>query len=191
MKKVYFIVIMAAVCVTLLFVSCASSPERKASIKGNPLESLDDLRGRWEASDGTGYEYPFEADGKTYLLVHFKFSDDTAMWQQYAADNKIDINELWDKRYSYISYVYNQKKPQIRADENGTQNGIKLQLDDNGHIIAGEIWLIPEKVLALNLHFFVITRDKTKFIENGEFHLMSSIFSTSLISSEGSVYEKQ
>jgi|WetSurMetagenome_2_1015567.scaffolds.fasta_scaffold35698_2 hypothetical protein len=155
-----------------------------------PLEpSLDDLRGHWEAIDGTWYEYPFISDGKTYLLFHIKATDDTELWFNYAGQHKMKISELWEKRYARAPEVYNSRVAFPVADGQGIQYGIRLE-SDNGRIYGNKEYLIPERILSVNLAFFKLSADKQRFIENGTFHLTSDFF-TDLHTADDIIYEKK
>lgn len=148
--------------------------------------SLEDLEGTWVSASGALYEYPFRADGRKYLRLAWKERDDTELWQTWAAKNNMDMQTLWQLRFSYLSEMYGQTLPD--SDVNGTQYGIKFSLR-GGRIYSRTEMLISERLLLVNLGFFRMSPDKDRFIENGSIHLASDKFDD--ISKGGSIYTKQ
>ena len=198
-----------AVCMTALL-SCASTPakpsagtvpppqvlETPSGEDGSPEEdgawafcsSIEDLRGIWECSDGTGFEYPFTADYRTYIRFYEAWQDVTAQWQDMALEQGITVDELWQKR----STIYAWQNPRTGkyasfpvADDGGVQRGVKFYRMA-GHVYVREECLITEFVLGKNLRYFLMAEDGERFKTDGTLHLLSSVFPD--MSGTGSVY---
>ena len=159
-----------------------------AQVGGNWKEaaSLADLEGLWESSSGSLYEYPFRADGKKYLRIAWKESDDTELWKDWARQQGYDMQTLWQIRFASLSGIYGQKIPV--ADANGSQYGLKISRR-NGRIYTRREMLISERLLLVNLQFFRLSPDRQSFIENGSIRLASDVFSD--LSKGGTIYRKK
>jgi len=189
------------VLLNIFFISCKTSaladskPSSELSEKPLaekaflPATSLDDLDGIWETADGNGFEYPFICDGRKYLRYYFRRTDDTWRWQRFAANHGIILSSLWQKRFACAPEVYEGRFMFPVADEQDMQYAIKI-VQENSHIYGSEQYLIPERILAGNLAFFVLSEDRKKCIENGTFHTMSTKF-PDIIAVDGAVYEKK
>lgn len=148
--------------------------------------SLEDLEGIWESASGALYEYPFKADGRKYMRLAWKEVDDTELWRDFAGKSGMDMQTLWQLRFSYLSEIYGQRLPD--SDENGTQYGIKLS-PRGGRIYSRTEMLISERLLLVNLGFFHLSPEKDRFIEKGSLRLASDKFSD--LSKGGGVYDKK
>ena len=137
--------------------------------------SLDQLAGKWETADGSGFEYPVEIDGKKYLKIYGVRTDDTDLWKKYAEQHHIRTAELWEKRYACAPAVYNSRYDFPAADRQDIQYGIKFGLE-SGNVYSREEYLVPERILAVNLSFFCMSDDKQMITEGSVFHLMSDMF---------------
>lgn len=157
-------------------------------VNGNwqPAKSLDDIAGIWECSNGFLYEYPFKIDGKKYMRIAWGETDDTRLWQSFAINKGYDLQTLWKIRFACLSDIYGENLPS--SDALGTQLGLKLK-NRNGRIYARKEMLISEKLLIVNLNFFVMSPSKESFIENGKIHLASDVFSD--LSKGGNIYRKK
>ena len=151
--------------------------------------NLADLEGRWESSNVSLYEYPFKAEGKKYLRVAWKETDDTVLWQNWAAQHDMDMETLWQMRYACLSDIYRQVLP--AADANGTQYGIKISRL-SGRILTRTEMLVSERLLLVNLGFFHLSPDRNSFIEQGSLRLASDVFSDlSKGGASGTIYRKK
>ena len=148
--------------------------------------SLEELEGLWESSSGSLYEYPFRVDGKKYLRLAWKESDDTARWQAWATKNGYDMQTLWKIRFACLSDIYGQPLPV--SDVNGTQYGVKLS-QRGGRIYVRREMLISERLLLVNLGFFRISPDKDSFNENGRIRLASDRFDD--LAKGGNIYRRK
>src|SRR5574344_372777 len=137
--------------------------------------SLDQLAGKWETADGSGFEYPVEIDGKKYLKIYGVRTDDTDLWKKYAEQHHIRTAELWEKRYACAPAVYNSRYDFPAADRQDIQYGIKFGLE-SGNVYSRAEYLVPERILAVNLSFFCMSDDKQMITEGSVFHLMSDMF---------------
>ena len=135
--------------------------------------TVDSLSGTWIAMDGTGYVYPFDVDGRRYLLYHGAWKEVSEEWQKIAAAQGIDMEHLWQKRYAIVYTFKEHVLPY--ADENGSQMGIKF-MRTAGHIYVRTDILVTELVFARNLPYFKLASDGRQFYEDGVFHLFSSSF---------------
>ncbi|MBQ9537992.1 MAG: hypothetical protein IJU95_01870 [Treponema sp.] len=149
-------------------------------------KSLVDLVGKWESSGDSIYEYPFKVDGKKYMRIAWSECDDTPIWKAYALKKGCDMQTLWQIRFSCISDIYGQNLP--IADANGTQYGIKLSQRD-GRIYSRREMLVSERLLLVNLGFFLISPDKDLFVEKGTLRLASDNFDD--LSSGGNIYRRK
>ncbi len=147
---------------------------------------LDELEGVWESSGGALYEYPFRADGRKYLRLAWRETDDTELWKGWAARNNMDMEDLWQVRFAYLSEIYGQTLPD--SDANGSQYGIKLSRR-NGRIYSRMEMLVSERLLPANLGFFRISPDKDSFTEKGFLRLASDKFND--LSKGGSIYNRR
>ena len=147
---------------------------------------LADLEGLWECSDGSVYEYPFKADGKKYLRIAWAESDDTGLWQDWAARAGYDMQILWQIRFACLSEIYGEQLPV--ADANGSQYGFKLSRRE-GRIYTRREMLVSERLLLVNLQFFRLSPDGQAFIENGSLRLASDSFPD--LSRGGNIYRKK
>jgi hypothetical protein len=158
-----------------LFFSCLSS--EISTKEWHPAQNLDELYGTWVSTKGE-YTYPLEIGGKKYLRFALVRTEDTQKWKEYAELNEIDLSDLWNKRFALSRSIYStpdKTENYPEADENGTQKGRKLFLEDE-KIYSREEILIPENILAINLNFFLIRKDGMSFREQGIFHLISQKF---------------
>ena len=148
--------------------------------------SLDDLEGVWESPGGALYEYPFRADGKKYLRLAWKETDDTDLWKDWADRNGMDMETLWKLRFAYLSEIYGQPLPD--SDAGGNQYGIKLSRRD-GRIYSRMEMLVTERLIPANLGFFRMSPGKDSFTEKGFLRLASDKFSD--LSKGGSIYNRR
>lgn len=155
-----------------------SDPYKK--IKFEPISSLDDLKGTWELN-GKFISYPITIDGIDYLQVKYPTTSDDSLWTTYAANHKIKLIDLWEKRFAAISDIYKKDSP--IADENGTQAGYKVRKlviygDYSGSFESNYYYLIPETIVQKNLQFFSKSADNKYLKESGSFRFYSSKFNT-------------
>ena len=177
-------------------------PQKKEETPPEPSKpwatasSLDDLYGVWSCGSGF-FEYPFQESGKKYLHIANNWQEDTQLWQEFADKNNTSLSEVWKMRYAVEKEVYtytaangkNYTTGFIRSDENGIQQGKKLKMDTNGRIFSRMEMLIPERLLVINLNYFLMSPDKTLFKENGTFRLASDVFDD--LPSIGNIYTKK
>lgn len=164
----------------------ASGGESENGSSWKAVTSLADLEGLWESSVGSLYEYPFRVDGRKYLRIAWRETDDTELWQSWAARQDMDMESLWQMRYACLSDIYGQKLPV--ADANGTQYGIKLSRL-SGRILARKEMLVSERLLLVNLGFFRLSPDGDSFVEHGSLRLASDTFPD--LSKGGNIYRKK
>ena len=175
---------------SVLIFSCETTeeireePEVEKTFSYHNATYLNELLGKWESQNGV-YEYPFVVNGKRYMRYAWNASDDTSLWISYAEKKSIELSELWQKRYVYAAYIYNQNLPV--SDKNGTEMGIKL-FKKNNRIYSRKEILISENVLLVNLNYFFMRDDGKSFIEKGSFNLASDKFSP--LTSDSSEYVK-
>ena len=141
------------------------------------VTSFSELTGTWASSHGE-WEYPFELDGKKYLRYAYAATDDTQIWFDYAEQSGRSMEELWKKRFAIQNDIYSEKSPFPYSDANGTQIGRKLFVSNERIYSRVEI-LIPERIVAINFDFFVISKDGFILREHGLFHFASDIFTDS------------
>lgn len=159
----------------LLLVSCASTAFQPDD--WHVATNLSDLHGTWVSSQGE-YTYPFIIDGRKYLRYSWNKTDDTALWKNFAAKNKMDLEEAWSKRFALAPLVYStdQKKVCIPdSDVNGIETGRKYFLT-NEKIFSRVELLIPERLVSINLAFFVLRRDSRALKEQNILYLASDKF---------------
>lgn len=175
--KIYLSEFCAGLLLLFVLVSCASTSGIPSDFRA--LSNLSDLYGTWMSSQGE-YEYPFVVDGKKYLRYALAPTDDTAKWLKYAESHSLDLGDVWKKRFALSSAVYASENGEIleqlpRADENGTQMGRKFFVSDEKIFSRIEV-LIPERILSINLDFFLIRKDSLALRERNVFHLASDTF---------------
>jgi len=194
MKKEFFYSGILLLCVTVCFFSCKSTPKKEQSRIDlshlKTLASLDEFTGVWEADDGSGFEYPFVCDGKKYVRIYTAKQENTWLWQNYADMHNISMKALLEKKFSCAADVYKTQSQIPVSDTQGIQYGIKMQVTEGGSVFGQEVYLVPERVLAVNFSFFCMSPDKTYFVEDGLFHFMSERFSD-LTARQEVVYEKK
>lgn len=168
----------SVISISLLFFSCVSTPSTNSSSSSKKTEwkrvtSISELKGTWNlcffSDEETEITYPFvikKADGTRAPFMKFseEKSDDTPSWQRKASELGISLEELWQKRFSYLGEIYD-KKSVIQADENGCEAGTKLFLE-NGRIFSQKTLLVPEKIVLQNLSCFQISSDGKKISRN-------------------------
>jgi NTE family protein len=142
------------------------------------LTSINGLTGTWDTPEGL-LEFPVEIDGKEYLSITYPESSDSYLWKSYAAENKINIAQLWQNRYVYIPEIYGTNFPV--ADKNGIQYGIKTELvcilgKYSALIHSYRQLLIPADLVSQNISFFEVSQDKDKIRATGRFRFFSDIF---------------
>lgn len=143
------------------------------------VDALSELYGNWVSQGGQKYEIPFTLNDRNFLLYSEAERDDTALWMKCAERHFTSIDDLWSKRFSYVSEVYGANYP--IADSNGTQFGYKLFCKKNQFGKIEKITsrfdrLIPMEIVELNKEFFIIS-NSGKLKENGTFHFYSDRFS--------------
>lgn len=171
---------------SLLF-SCAST--NSALSEWHSATNLSELEGTWISSQGE-YTYPFIIDGKKYLRYSWNKTDDTHLWQEYAEKNKMKLEDLWEKRFALATYVYSSdftKEKLPDSDVNGVQTGRKYTLEE-GKIYSTVEYLIPERLVSINLSYFSMSADLNSFMENEVFHFASDKFPD--MTSDYTVYYK-
>ena len=192
MKKNQFVAecLFCGLCVACVFAlfSCKSVPvvEEEKFIEAS---SLEDLIGVWNSEKGE-YEYPFVMGNKKYIRIAAAKTDDTEIWQNYADAHGMNLEYLWQRRFSYLQKVYVPDGYIDRipvSDSHGTEYGRKLFIE-NGRIFSRVEMIIPEKILITNLRFFLISEDKSKFTEQNTFFLASDIFTD--LTADGTLYKK-
>ena len=163
--------------ILLILASCASTGGISSDFRA--VSNLSDLYGTWKSAQGE-CEYPFVIDGKKYFRYAFPQTDDTAKWFSYAESHSLDLGDVWKKRFAVASAVYQNQSGTIEsfpvADENGTQVGRKFSVTDEKIFSRVEI-LIPERLVAINLDFFLVNKKRSYLRENGTFYLASDRFS--------------
>lgn len=173
----------------------ASRPPRTTETSGSEstagkdwpaAASLDELEGIWESPGGALYEYPFRADGRKYLRLAWKETDDTELWKDWAARNNMDMETLWKIRFAYLSEIYGVTLPD--SDAGGNQYGIKLSRRD-GRIYSRMEMLVTERLIPANLGFFRMSPDKDSFTEKGYLRLASDKFND--LGKGGSIYNRR
>lgn len=182
-----FCLLLSIFCLSLFTFSCASS--KKISENWKPVTNLSDLYGFWSSPEGE-YSYPFVLDGKKYLRFSFPQTEDTQLWKDFAAEKKLPLQQLWEKRFSLAACIYSSGDKKIRipdSDENDIQTGRKFSFNDD-KIYSQKQILIPERLLAINLAFFAIRDDGQALKENKIFYLASDKFPD--IKARASVYMK-
>lgn len=169
--------------------SCKSVPVVEEE-KFHAASSLEDLVGVWESANGE-YEYPFVLGNTKYIRIANAATDDTELWNDYAATHGINFDVLWKKRFSYLQYVYVPDGYVDRipiSDSHGTEYGRKLEIRD-GRIFSRLEMLVPEKILVTNLRFFMLNENESAFKEDGVFHLASDVLTD--LTADGTVFVKK
>jgi hypothetical protein len=188
MKNVHMKSVFPGFITAVLLSLCLFSCRTVRTESWTPVSSLDQLAGKWETADGSGFEYPVEIDGKKYIQIYGIRTDDTDLWRKYAELHHIRTSELWEKRYACAPAVYNSRYGFPTADSQDIQYGIKFGLE-SGNVYGREEYLVPERILAVNLSFFCMSDDMQMITEGTVFHLMSDIF-PDIIGKPYIVYEK-
>ena len=142
------------------------------------ISDISEIYGTWISEEGQKYEIPFVLNEKEYILYCDKEKDDTVLWKECAKRHRTSIENLWVKRFAYISEIYGANYPDI--DINGTEIGYKLFAKKNQFgklekIISRFDRLIPMKIAERNLNFFRISKSG-KLKENGTFQMCSDKF---------------
>ncbi|MCR4939571.1 MAG: zinc ribbon domain-containing protein [Treponemataceae bacterium] len=150
------------------------------------LSSLDELVGLWLAEDGARINYPDFSLQKDSRMLSFSWPEEsvTLTWAQYAEENGLSLNDMWEKRNIYRAAIHGE----ILADENGSQLGFILRRDSLGDIYARRQLFVPEKIVRDNLLFFIVSPDGNAIRTNGLFRFFSSICFT--LEGSESVYKK-
>ena len=161
--------------ICFFFFSCASLSFN--SDEWRTVSKISDLYGTWVSSQGE-YVYPFELDGKKYIRYSWAQSDDTEIWKKFASSKEMDLSDLWEKRFSLAPYIYSspEKFENIPdSDENDIQTGRKYFINDEKIYSRVEV-LIPERLVSINLDFFILKKDGNALREQGKFNLASNKF---------------
>lgn len=90
----------------------------------------------------------------------------------------MDLSDLWQKRFVYAPYIYSKAQTLERipdSDENDIQSGRKFFISDEKIYSRVEL-LIPERLVAINLNFFVLRKDGKALKEQNVFYLASNKF---------------
>ncbi len=141
-------------------------------------DSVDDLNGVWECTDGTGFIYPFTAGQKTYLLYYGAWKDVTQEFASLANSQGISVDALWQKRNTIYSWKNPKNGREVQlplSDENGVEKGVKFYRL-SGRIYMREEYLVTEFIFGKNLRYFLMAQDGSFFKAGTIFHLFSSIF---------------
>ena len=160
---------------SFLLFSCVSTFFK--SSEWHEATNLSQIEGTWVSAQGE-YSYPFLIDGKKYLRYSWSKSDDTELWKEFAASSKIPLEDLWARRFAFASQIYSSslsKETIPDSDVNGIETGRKFFLSGERIYSRVEV-LIPERLLSINLAFFVLNRDASALKENGSFYLTSEKF---------------
>ena len=179
---------------SLLLASCVTTavPPAPVEMPPHPAASLQELYGLWQG-DGVTCEYPFVADGKKYLRITWAQTDDTELWRATAAALDMAPGELWNRRFARAPLVYardGQEEQLPLVDENGTQKGRTFLLH-GGRIYSAVSYLIPERILLVNLPFFLLAADGGSFTETGSFYLASDVFAGGLAAEPGTFVKEE
>lgn len=158
------------------------------------VNSIHELTGKWITPEGT-IEFPLEIDGKEYLSVTYGQQKDSMLWKNFSKKANKSIRELWENRFVYIPQIYEANYP--ISDENGTQFGIKVNLDcyinsTSAIITSYKQLLIPYEIVNKNLPFFFLSEDNSKIKVEGIFRFYSKTFmnlNNSLALTVDSTYE--
>ncbi|MCR4899359.1 MAG: patatin-like phospholipase family protein [Treponema sp.] len=142
------------------------------------LNHLDELTGIWVTPKGT-LEFPYMLDGIEYLSITQEEKDDTLKWEEFAKEKMLSFEEVWENRFIYLSEIYGTDYP--LSDENGTQLGIKLKLENYGTlekriVTSSQQLLITSDLVSRNLAFFKLSEDGTKINTEGIFRFFSRSF---------------
>ena len=169
----FFTLFIVSACFFLF--SCTST--RIDFSEWKPASNLSDVYGTWFSSKGE-YCYPFVVDGKKYMRYASAKSDDTELWNNFALSKNMDLSDLWQKRFVYAPYIYSKAQTLERipdSDENDIQSGRKFFISDEKIYSRVEL-LIPERLVAINLNFFVLRKDGKALKEQDVFYLASNKF---------------
>ncbi|MCR4734837.1 MAG: hypothetical protein K5829_07540 [Treponema sp.] len=187
MKKI-FPLLFVFVIVFFVF-SCKSTPQVVEEVF-HPASSLEDLIGLWISENGE-YEYPFLLGNKKYIRFANSATDDTEIWEEFAASHGMDLKTLWKKRFSFLPYIYvpeGYKDTIPLSDSHGSEYGIKTFIQD-GRIFSRKEMIIPEKILITNLRYFLLSQDEKSFKEDGTFYLASDVLND--LTADGTLYFKK
>lgn len=150
------------------------------------LTSIDELKGIWHDETGMTLQYPDYSLNTGFAMVSLETpaKDDTARWQQMALYSGYTMEQLWQKKNSWMAEIYGP----VLSDENGTQVGRVCCRNESGEISVRTMIFIPEKIIRDNAAFFEISPDGTKLAMNGDFHFFSNL--NWCLTGNGSVYER-
>lgn len=196
-KKFSVLIIFAVICLSLF--SCGNSSDKNALEENetevekeevwSSLEKVSDIYGKWVSADGFVIKVPMYYDGLEYFLFSGPERDDTDLWNDYAAEHHLSIEEMWQKRFSMIYYVYGVFLP--LSDENHSQYGLKLSLR-GGRIYSRNEWLIPVFIVMKNTGYIQIS-DRGNLKEQGYFNFYESedlhVFDN--LESEQTIYSRE
>jgi len=144
----------------------------------NEITNLEELTGSWVTPRGK-IEFPLIIDGKEYLSITQEVVDDTQKWEDFAKKNMMSFDSVWENRFIYIPEIYGTDYP--LSDENGTQLGIKLELEEfksleKKMITSAKQLLITPEIVSRNLSFFKLSEDGSKINTDGIFRFFSRSF---------------
>lgn len=162
----------------------------KKEEKWKAIEDISEISGLWQSTDGSIYEWPLELNGKNYLRYAWPEKDDSQLWLKYAQDHNMTLQDLWARRFSYISKIYGVFYPS--SDENGSQFGLKVRQEQSGideglpfHVFVREEFICPKDIAEKNIEFFM-KKGKKEIKEEGTFNFFSEKFSS--LDADGKIY---
>ncbi|MCQ2612178.1 MAG: hypothetical protein MJ183_01080 [Treponemataceae bacterium] len=154
----------------------------------------ENLTGKWVCENGKSFEYPFDVDGRRYLLYR-AYSEDFSGWiySLYEYFNELygaDYYEVAKKASSFLEFspdvfflkklygaATKEKYPNPVVDK-GIEVGIKFEKTygySYGTSYDGVVYyLIPEEFFLRNLDFFVF-QEEDVFVALGNFYFGSNL----------------
>lgn len=181
MKKVFNVVLLAAILLGLPLSSCASTRAGSSSAEDKTewygISSVDQLKGKWLCpDDGTYYAYPaeFNGDGKNYLVYAMAEVDATDEWKSLSDEVKLTLDELWEKNKTEALVVYSDKFGNTFpfAESNGCVINLEFRKEGN-KIYRRQVYYFSEFVLNQNLDFFMLNENENLLKERGVFRTNS------------------
>lgn len=137
---------------------------------------LSHITGLWVSPDGSGFEFPFYTNGKTYLRFFSAWQDATDEWLAEAQARALtvpqgtEIDALWAARFTLPYYIEENALP--FRDQNGTEMGIKF-LKQDGKVFRRTEILTPELIASQNIQCFWLSQDGARLTQKSAFHFFS------------------
>ncbi len=132
----------------------------------NSIDSATEITGTWTRNSGETVEFPLTAKDGIYLKVVQPQKKETQLWNDYAVQENLTIEDVWPRRHAMLSKIYGREYP--AAFEDGTQQGLKLKMDKSGEIFSSFVTLVPQSLVLDGEHEVKVAENHKAILYRGK-----------------------